>query len=150
LFYVTFVAVTTLALGAVAATGQERDIPAAISGLSGDIDRVLTGGYWETGDDTGFYRIVVASGGIEHISQRLFLQWMRNDYTTNGYMLMRTVEFTGTQDNRITNHSVVYDVVLDYPDDGNFEAIIDVYQRDQSFHRYVVTLAEDATYSITQ
>jgi hypothetical protein len=38
----------------------------------------VTGGYWERGDVHGQFRILVYSGGFEHIISHVFVQWLRD------------------------------------------------------------------------
>lgn len=47
--------------------------------LDAEIAFVSTGGTWSQGDRTGFVRVVVVNGGFEHVTSRLFLQWLAVD-----------------------------------------------------------------------
>lgn len=45
-------------------------------GLNADVAFVSTGGAWAKGDRTGAVRVVVVNGGFEHVTSRVFLQWL--------------------------------------------------------------------------
>lgn len=44
--------------------------------VDADVAFVSTGGAWSKGDRTGFVRVVVVNGGFEHVTSRIFLQWL--------------------------------------------------------------------------
>jgi hypothetical protein len=76
------VALTTLILP-LKSTAQEVVIAdsasePAISALTDEIAQVASGGWWGTDDAGGWYRVVVMTGGFEHVSSRLFIQWISN------------------------------------------------------------------------
>ena len=54
-------------------TGEES----AIAALSADIVSIVRGGVWKADGRTGFYRLVVVSGGYEHVTSSLYVQWVQ-------------------------------------------------------------------------
>jgi hypothetical protein len=63
---------------------------ADVEALPAHIATVVTGGEWQVGEEHGFYRIVVTASGIEHVSNRIYLQRLALDFTQNGYRLVET------------------------------------------------------------
>jgi len=43
------------------------------------VSSVITGGAWAAAGEHGTYRLVVLSGGFEHITSVLYVQWLRED-----------------------------------------------------------------------
>ena len=56
---------------------SQEQIPKSITSLSTDIVSVETGGYWSKSEIEGFFRVVVVASGTEHVSQKLYLQWIK-------------------------------------------------------------------------
>ncbi|HET7024701.1 MAG TPA: hypothetical protein VFI39_05810 [Gemmatimonadales bacterium] len=48
----------------------------AAPSISPDVDAVATGGYWTLGDQEGHYRLIIVSGGFEHVVSQIYLQWL--------------------------------------------------------------------------
>lgn len=88
-----FVALIVLTFSAVAGFAQNSNFEAAHS-VPPNIHTVQTGGYWAVGEDEGFFRVVITAGGVEHVSHRLYIQWLRNNATIQSYELVRTVNVT--------------------------------------------------------
>lgn len=63
---------------------------AEVATLPAHIATVLTGGEWESGGERGFYRIVVTAAGIEHVSNRIYIQRIALAFADNGYRLVTT------------------------------------------------------------
>jgi hypothetical protein len=60
--------------------------------LPGEIAHVVTGGWWtDSADADGRFRIVVVSGGWEHVSSRVYLDWLRADEDSLGLVLQTQV-----------------------------------------------------------
>ncbi len=38
---------------------------------------VRSGGYWEAAGESGVYRVVVVNAGFEHVTSRVFVEWLR-------------------------------------------------------------------------
>src|SRR4051794_18456719 len=47
--------------------------------LEPSIEFVTSGGWWQRDSTGGTYRIIVRSGGMEHIVSELFVQWLREE-----------------------------------------------------------------------
>jgi hypothetical protein len=65
-----------------------------VRSLPPHVHSVLSGGYWEHGNQDGFYRVVVLAGGFEHVIARLYVQWISTDQVTRDYKIVRTVNVT--------------------------------------------------------
>ena len=65
----------------------EGDAKATPPGVS----RVFSGGFWSDGKDEGHYRIVVVSDGFEHVSHRVFIQWIAIDQVNHELKIKRTI-----------------------------------------------------------
>ncbi|MBM3529757.1 MAG: hypothetical protein FJX62_16865 [Alphaproteobacteria bacterium] len=66
--------------------------PKDAQGTPASVHSVQSGGHWERGNDEGFYRVLVTSGGFEHVIARLFIQWIVLDQDKREYRLQRSVE----------------------------------------------------------
>ena len=66
----TLVALLTVS-SLVTAAAQER-----APDVSPAIVQVVSGGYWEAGPQHGIYRAIVENQGFEHVSSRLWLEWV--------------------------------------------------------------------------
>ena len=42
------------------------------------VSSVSSGGYWEYGGSSGTYRVVVVNSGYEHVTSRVFVEWLRD------------------------------------------------------------------------
>lgn len=40
------------------------------------VDSVVSGGYWTDGADRGTYRVIVRSGGFDHIISEIMIEWL--------------------------------------------------------------------------
>ena len=80
-------ALLLLATAAHAQDAELNDVRATVPG----IHTVQSGGFWDTRQQEGFYRVVVTSGGFEHVIARLFVQWITTDQDTREYKVVRTV-----------------------------------------------------------
>jgi hypothetical protein len=47
--------------------------------LDPSVAHVVTGGSWSSGTASGQYRIVVRTGGWEHVVSELYIQWLQED-----------------------------------------------------------------------
>lgn len=66
-------AVLLLLLGLLALSASARSRMASIDP---SVDSVVSGGYWTDGEDRGIYRVVVRSGGFEHIVSEITIEWL--------------------------------------------------------------------------
>jgi hypothetical protein len=78
-------------LGAMTAPAMAQGPEADARATPPAVHQVLSGGYWSDGKVDGFYRIVVTAGGFDHISYRLFIQWMGTDPDSHEAKIARTV-----------------------------------------------------------
>jgi hypothetical protein len=46
--------------------------------LPADVETVVTGGRWRSGANEGTYRVVVRSGGFEHVVSQVQVDWVSN------------------------------------------------------------------------
>lgn len=61
--------------------------------LDADVAFVSTGGAWSNDNRTGFVRVVVVNGGFEHVTSRLYLQWLVVDRQRGAWIVeSRSVE----------------------------------------------------------
>jgi hypothetical protein len=65
---------TILALGLLAALSRPSHAQDTIA-LDPTIAHVVTGGHWTKGGAGGQYRIIVRTGGFEHVASELFIQF---------------------------------------------------------------------------
>ena len=49
----------------------------AQSNVPPSVHAVLSGGYWQSGIEAGTYRVVVINTGWEHVTSRVFIEWVR-------------------------------------------------------------------------
>ena len=42
-----------------------------------DVESVVSGGYWERGNESGRYRVLVLNSGFEHVTSRVLVEWLR-------------------------------------------------------------------------
>ena len=49
------------------------------SGVRPSVAFVVTGGAWHTKNERGRYRIVVEEGGWEHVTSRVYVEWLLED-----------------------------------------------------------------------
>ena len=81
--------VLILLLGALAGSANAQGVPTVPTEVSG----VLAGGYWTSGAQEGSYRIIIVSGGFEHIVSQVFLQWLSQPTSPNdSVVVLSTVE----------------------------------------------------------
>ena len=50
---------------------------AAQSGVPASVHSVVSGGYWQARGQAGSYRVVLVNSGFEHVSTRVFIEWVR-------------------------------------------------------------------------
>jgi hypothetical protein len=49
----------------------------AQSGVSASVHSVISGGYWQSGAQSGSYRVVLVNSGFEHVATQVFIEWVR-------------------------------------------------------------------------
>jgi hypothetical protein len=61
--------------------------------LDPSIAYVATGGSWSAESNSGQYRVIVRSGGFEHVVSELFVQWLRDPRSSDdSAMVVRAIE----------------------------------------------------------
>lgn len=79
------VAILFVSLATVPAFAQ-RDVPLSVTS-------VATSGYWEANGQSGRYRVVITEEGWEHVTNRLFVEWITEPRSKDQPpMLISTVE----------------------------------------------------------
>ena len=53
------------------------------------VDSVVSGGYWTDGADRGTYRVVVRSGGFDHVISEITIEWLSEPQDENGEASVR-------------------------------------------------------------
>ena len=76
--------VALFAAGWFAPTLQAQTAPAVPT----SVNSVQAGGYWATTGREGQYRLIIESGGYEHIVSRAFLQWLAQPGTSKDSMVV--------------------------------------------------------------
>jgi hypothetical protein len=104
----------------------------------------MSGGFWTAGTDEGFFRAVVIAGGVEHVSHRLYIQWLRINASSQSYELFRTVnvkEFNLGQ-------GFVLEVKTSFGDINSFKIDVIANSRGGKTQRFAITAKGDGTYVI--
>jgi len=128
--------------GYASAQSLERDLT-EVEVLPVQIATVMTGGEWENGDAHGFYRIVITGSGIEHITNRIYIQWLALDFAQNGYRLVRTRSID--EINRLT---VEASVETDFYGSDLPRITINTTDREMKNRSYRLTPMSDGSYQL--
>jgi hypothetical protein len=116
-----------------------------VRSLPPHLHSVHSGGYWEHGNQDGFYRIVVMAGGFEHVIARLYVQWVSTDQGTRDYKIIRTVnvtEFNGG------GASVIQPALRFTPGAKNLQVALAVTWRDGKTEKRALTVMPDGRYTL--
>ena len=108
------------------------------------IHHVAAGGFWTAGKDEGFFRVVVVAGGVEHVSHRLYIQWLRTNSKKQGYELIRTVNVKELN----LGHGFVLDVKTSFGDINSFKIDVNANSRGGKAQRFAITAKGDGKYTI--
>lgn len=73
---------------------------AAVVGLGAQIETVASGGYWEANGKEGSYRVIILLEGWEHLSNRVFLQWLEVDQEKREFVSQRIVPIPEVNEGR--------------------------------------------------
>ena len=122
-----------LAIGAVAAAllsvgsfANGEDSPLVdVQKTPASIHKVVSGGHWLQGDTEGFFRVVLTAAGVEHVSYRLYIQWIRIDTATQSYQVVRTTGVKEVNDDSGT----VLDMKVEFPELDRLKIIVKASQR---------------------
>lgn len=58
------------------APSMADELAEAVDAIPPSVEDVRIGGAWQTGDEGGAYRILIAREGVDPITVRLFIQWI--------------------------------------------------------------------------
>ncbi len=139
-------AVFSIALGvalwtaARAEPSPEADAKATPTG----IHQVVTGGFWTHGKDEGYYRVVIVAGGFEHVSHRLFIQWIAIDQDNHDLKIVRTVAVAEIND----LSGVVSDLKPQFNPKGPLKFTVTLDGRDGVKRKRAITATADGRYTI--
>ena len=136
----TIVLVCALASPAWTEAGPESDAKATPTG----VHQVFSGGFWSDGTTDGHYRIVVVMDGFEHISHRLFIQWIAVDTDNHDLKLVRTVAVSEVND----LSGLITDLKPQFQLNKPAQFTLTVEGRDRKKRRHTITATPDGTYTI--
>ena len=61
--------------------------------ISPEVKTVESFGYWQNNSDDGNYRLIILSGGFEHVKNFVFIQLIKNDLE-NGFSVLDSVSIS--------------------------------------------------------
>ena len=140
---VVFAALIALNFNVVPGQAQNAAFEAA-DNISPNIHTVQTGGYWAVGNDEGSFRIIVTAGGVEHVSHLLYIQWLRNNTTTQSYELVRTVWVSELN----SEQGQVLEVANLFGDENAFEINVTANSRGGDAKRFAIIARGEGKYLI--
>lgn len=59
--------------------------------IESGIESVVTGGFWQSGDVSGRYRVVVVNSGFEQVHSDVFLEWIQDGSESSGPCVLCSV-----------------------------------------------------------
>ena len=136
----TLAMICALTLPALAQDSPEADAKATPSG----VHQVFSGGYWSDGKLDGHYRIVVVTAGFEHISHRVFIQWVAIDQDNHNLKILRTVPVSEISE----LSGVVTDVRPQFKPNNPLRFTVTLEGRDGVKRKRSVTATADGRYTI--
>ncbi len=139
----TLFAVFLFCLSPLAAYAQNEAFEAAEKVPAG-IHNVSAGGFWTAGKDEGFIRVVVYAGGVEHVSHRLFIQWLRSNAETQSYELIRTVNVKELN----SGPGYFLNVKTDFGDVNAFKIDVTAKDRGGATKKFTITVGGSGKYTI--
>lgn len=142
-FLVVYTVVFVLFFGARSAVAQNEAFEASES-IPPGVHTVMSDGFWTHGDDEGFFRVVVIAGGVEHVSHRLYIQWLRSDPKTQGYELVRTVNVRELN----LGQGFVLQLKTSFGDINAFKINVAANSRGGEAKRFAITVSGDGKYLI--
>jgi hypothetical protein len=132
-----FAIAVALLLLSVAARAQD-ELHKDVRSLPSHVHSVHSGGYWEHGNQEGFYRIVVMAGGFEHVIAQLYVQWISIDQDTRDYKIVRTVNVT-----ELGGASVIQPALRFTPGAKNLQVALAVTRPDGKTEKRTLTVMPD-------
>ena len=140
----SFVAMLLLGLSLATPSNAQNEAFEAAEQVPAGINSVMKDGFWTLGKDEGFFRVVVVAGGVEHVSHRLYIQWIRVNSKTQGYELIRTVNVKELN----LGHGFVLEVKTSFGDINSFKIDITANSRGGKAKRFAITAKGDGKYTI--
>ena len=96
------------------AFAQETDAGAnAVVTLPSQVETVVSGGYWERDGKEGSYRVIILLEGWEHLSNRVFLQWLAVDHEKHDFVSQRIVPIAEINEARWRISEARFELVSD-------------------------------------
>jgi hypothetical protein len=135
------VALAVLQLAAVDVRAQDYGLGDA-KATPASIHAVQSGGHWEQHGNEGFYRVVVTSGGVEHVVSRLYVQWIAIDPDAQAYKLTRTIDV------KEVGAASVITPVPKFSTSGNWTMAVTIGRRGGKRERRIVTIRPGGSYSV--
>ncbi|MCP5082218.1 MAG: hypothetical protein GY948_11030 [Alphaproteobacteria bacterium] len=143
LSYIFILILTGLALNVVPAFAQKIEFE-ILKKLPAQVSQVESGGFWSKGDDEGFFRVVVTSGGIEHVENKLFVQMMKLDKRTQTYDAVKTLSINETN----MRQGNVIKIDTDFGDVNAFEVNVESSSRGNETKRFKLILNGSGGYKL--
>ena len=137
------IALLCLGCAALPAAGQNQAFESAEK-TPVAVHSVSTGGFWMSGNAEGFFRTVVIAGGVEHVSHRLFIQWLKNDPATQSYQLVRTSNVRELN----LDAAYVLKVTTAFGDINRFKITVTANARGREAKRFAITAKGEGGYTI--
>ena len=138
-----FVAILLLCLSS-SPSGAQNESSDAAEQVPVSIHHVAAGGFWTLGKDEGFFRAIIVAGGVEHVSHRLYIQWLRVNAKIQSYELVRTVNVKELN----LGHGFVLEVKTSFGDINAFKIDITANSRGGKAKRFAITVKGDGRYAI--
>jgi hypothetical protein len=66
-------------------------VPPVVEKIGPGINAVMSGGYWEEGEKSGNFRVIIENRGWERVVSRLYLQWLTQDESKRESVVLKTV-----------------------------------------------------------
>ncbi len=140
----SFVAMLLLCLSLATPSNAQNEAFEAAEQIPASIHSAISGGFWTAGKDEGFFRVVVIAGGVEHVSHRLYIQWLRSDAKTQSYELVRTVNVTELN----MGQGYLLDVKTSFGDFNSFKINITAKSLRVKTKKFAITAKGDGKYVI--
>ena len=109
-----------------------------------NIHSAISGGFWTAGKDEGFFRVVVVAGGVENVSHRLYIQWLRSVAKTQNYELVRTVNVQELN----LGQGYLLDVKTSFGDFNSFKIEITARSQRVKTKKFAIIATGDGKYTI--
>lgn len=109
------------------------------------VHRVVAGGEWSRDGMSGFYRAIVVAGGVEHVSHRLFVQWIAVTRDPEPYRVLQTTAIEELD----TGHGSIMTIKAAFPKMEVMRLSVTARDRSGERARHVTVRAKpDRTYSL--